>query len=132
MNADAAVSGTRRMGHEPNREVPDREGAGQGATLSRVGVGDCKDDLAVAFPHPASGGGGGGRRGVLALLSCIDHQLLVLLNAHRVLTTPQLIALTGRPERTVDYRLTRLRSGGLVDRSRSYATLSTRRPSSGS
>lgn len=38
-----------------------------------------------------------------------------------MLTTPQLIALAGRPERTVDYRLTRLRSAGLVDRTRPYA-----------
>lgn len=38
-----------------------------------------------------------------------------------MLTTPHLIALTGRPERTVDYRLSRLRSAGLVDRTRSYA-----------
>jgi hypothetical protein len=40
-----------------------------------------------------------------------------------VLTTPQLIALSGRPERTVDYRLSRLRSAGLVDRTRPYAAL---------
>jgi hypothetical protein len=87
-----------------------------------VGVGECRDDSAVAFRHPASGGGGGGRRGVVAArLSPVDHQLLVLLNAHRVLTTPQLIALLGRPERTVDYRLTRLRTTGLVDRIRPYA-----------
>ncbi|MDA8379478.1 MAG: replication-relaxation family protein [Actinomycetota bacterium] len=66
-------------------------------------------------------GGGDGRRGVAARLSSIDHQLLVLLNTHRVLTTPQLIALTGRPERTVDYRLSRLRSAGLVERTRPYA-----------
>jgi hypothetical protein len=39
-----------------------------------------------------------------------------------VLTTPQLIALAGRPERTVDYRLTRLRSARLVDRTRPYAS----------
>ncbi|MGH9086719.1 MAG: replication-relaxation family protein [Acidimicrobiales bacterium] len=45
----------------------------------------------------------------------------MLLSAHRVLTTPQLIALTRRPERTVDYRLSRLRSAGLVDRTRPYA-----------
>jgi heme exporter protein D len=38
-----------------------------------------------------------------------------------VLTTPQLIALAKRPERTVDYRLTRLRGAGLVDRTRPYA-----------
>jgi len=60
---------------------------------------------------------------VAARLSSIDHQLLVLLNSHRVLTTPQLIALTGRPERTVDYRMSRLRSAGLVHRTRPYAAL---------
>ncbi len=38
-----------------------------------------------------------------------------------MLTTPLLIALAGRPERTVDYRLTRLRSAGLVNRTRPYA-----------
>ena len=38
-----------------------------------------------------------------------------------MLTTPQLIALSGRPERTIDYRLSRLRSAGLVDRTRPYA-----------
>lgn len=38
-----------------------------------------------------------------------------------MLTTPQLTALAGRPERTVDYRLSRLRSAGLVDRTRPYA-----------
>ena len=121
LNADPAGHRTSRIGHDPNREVPRREGAGQGADRALVGVGDCRDDFAVASRHPASGGGGGGRRGVAARLSSIDHQLLVLLNTHRVLTTPQLIALNGRPERTVDYRLSRLRSAGLVDRTRPYA-----------
>ncbi|MBF6557005.1 MAG: replication-relaxation family protein [Acidimicrobiales bacterium] len=37
------------------------------------------------------------------------------------MTTPQLIVLTSRPERTIDYRLSRLRAGGLVDRTRPYA-----------
>jgi hypothetical protein len=54
-------------------------------------------------------------------LSSIDHEILTLLQFHRVLTTPQLISLTARPERTVDYRLSRLRSGSLVDRTRPYA-----------
>lgn len=54
-------------------------------------------------------------------LSAIDHDILGLLHAHRVLTTPQLIALTRRPERTVDYRLARLRARSLVERTRSYA-----------
>jgi hypothetical protein len=51
----------------------------------------------------------------------IDHDMLGLLQAHRVLTTPQLISLTGRPERTIDYRLTQLRKRSLVDRTRPYA-----------
>lgn len=54
-------------------------------------------------------------------LCAIDHDILGLLQAHRVLTTPQLITLTRRPERTIDYRLTRLRERSLVDRTRPYA-----------
>jgi hypothetical protein len=57
----------------------------------------------------------------MASLSGLDHDIVVALHVHRVLTTPQLIALTGRPERTVDYRLSRLRSRSLVDRTRPYA-----------
>ena len=121
LDATSTVPRTSRIAQEPNRELPRREGAGQGAPRAPVGVGDCRDDLAVAVLHPTSGGGGGGRRGVTARLSPTDHQLLVLLNVHRVLTTPLLIALAGRPERTVDYRLTRLRSAGLVNRTRPYA-----------
>ncbi len=51
----------------------------------------------------------------------IDHDVLGLLHAHRVLTTPQLITLTARPERTIDYRLARLRARSLVERTRPYA-----------
>ncbi len=54
-------------------------------------------------------------------LCAIDHDVLGLLRAHRVLTTPQLIALTRRPERTIDYRLARLRERSLVERTRPYA-----------
>ena len=54
-------------------------------------------------------------------LAGIDHDILALLHTHRVLTTPQLIALARRPERTVDYRLTRLRHRALVERARPYA-----------
>lgn len=54
-------------------------------------------------------------------MSAIDHKLLALLQGHRVLTTPQLISLTARPERTIDYRLSRLRGSGFVDRTRPYA-----------
>jgi hypothetical protein len=67
----------------------------------------------------------GGRTDTVAAridrLCAIDHDILGLLHAHRVLTTPQLIALTGRPERTIDYRLSRLRGRSLVERSRPYA-----------
>ena len=48
-------------------------------------------------------------------LCAIDHDILGLLQVHRVLTTPQLITLTQRPERTIDYRLARLRGRSLVD-----------------
>jgi hypothetical protein len=57
----------------------------------------------------------------IASLSGVDHEILVLLHVHRVLTTRHLISLTGCPERTVDYRLTRLRVRSLVDRTRPYA-----------
>jgi hypothetical protein len=65
----------------------------------------------------------GGRSGATRIdrLCAIDHDILGLLQCHRVLTTPQLITLTQRPERTVDYRLTRLRARSLVDRTRPYA-----------
>lgn len=54
-------------------------------------------------------------------LSAIDQRILALLHEHRVLTTPQVIALTARPERSVDYRLSRLRERSLVERTRPYA-----------
>ncbi|MDA8284830.1 MAG: replication-relaxation family protein [Actinomycetota bacterium] len=65
-----------------------------------------------------------GGRGVatrIDRLGAIDHDILGLLRLHRVLTTPQLITLTRRPERTIDYRLARLRERSLVDRTRPYA-----------
>ena len=57
----------------------------------------------------------------ISSLSDVDHDILGLLHVHRVLTTPQLVALTGRPERTVDYRLARLRKRSLAERTRPYA-----------
>jgi hypothetical protein len=47
-----------------------------------------------------------------------SHQLLELLDRHRVMTTLQLARATGAPERTVLYRLTRLREAQLVDAAR--------------
>lgn len=44
-----------------------------------------------------------------------SHDLLVLLDHHRVLTTNQLARATTTPERTVRYRLDRMREVGLVD-----------------
>jgi hypothetical protein len=59
---------------------------------------------------------------VVTRLSDVDDELCSLLQVHRVLTTPQLVSLLARPERTVDYRLQRLRALSLVDRTRPYAT----------
>jgi DNA-binding transcriptional ArsR family regulator len=44
-----------------------------------------------------------------------SHDLLVLLDAHRVMTTGQLARASGAPERTVTYRLNQLREAGLID-----------------
>ena len=65
--------------------------------------------------------GGRGHNAAAARLSSLDHQLLILLDTHRVLTTPQLVSLLCRPERTVDYRLSRLRGSRLIERTRPYA-----------
>jgi hypothetical protein len=59
---------------------------------------------------------------VVTRLSEVDHELCSLLQVHRVLTTPQLVSLLHRPERTVDYRLQRLRALSLVDRTRPYVS----------
>jgi len=116
--------GTSRIGPSPNREVVSREVAGQDTDPWSPAVGDCRDDSAVACGHPAWAGAAGGRRGARSVadrLTSLDHVLLALLQTHRVLTTPQLITLVGRPERTVDYRLSRLREAGVVERTRPYA-----------
>ena len=113
-----------RIGAAPKREAASYKDAGQGADLAAQGVGDCRDDAAVVFDDPpAAAGVGRGCREIAARLSSVDHQLLALLQTHRVLTTPQLITLVGRPERTVDYRLSRLRGAGLVNRTRPYAAV---------
>jgi DNA-binding transcriptional ArsR family regulator len=44
-----------------------------------------------------------------------SHELLVLLERHRVMTSGQLARATGAPERTVRYRMERLHEAGLVD-----------------
>ena len=44
-----------------------------------------------------------------------SHDLLVLLDQHRVTTTVQLARASGVPERTARYRIERLHSAGLVD-----------------
>ena len=117
--------GTSRIGPSPNREVESREAAGQGADPWSPAVGDCRNDSAVAIGHPAwAAGAAGGRRSARTVadrLTSLDHVLLGLLQTHRVMTTPQLITLVGRPERTVDYRLSRLREAHVVERTRPYA-----------
>lgn len=44
-----------------------------------------------------------------------SHDLLVLLDQHRVMTSRQLARATGAPERTVRYRIERLYEANLVD-----------------
>jgi DNA-binding transcriptional ArsR family regulator len=44
-----------------------------------------------------------------------SHLVLVLLDQHRVMTTSQLARATGTPERTVRYRMERLREANLVE-----------------
>ena len=58
-------------------------------------------------------------------LSSTDRRLLSLLGEHGVLTTSQLIRLTGLPERTVQHRLGRLHRVGLVNRCRPEAPVGT-------
>lgn len=92
--------------------------AGRPRLLGKVGLDPSPPDrrgAAVTAGRAATVSAGADR------LAGIDHDILVLLHAHRVLTTPQLIALVRRPERTVDYRLTRLRHRALVERARPYA-----------
>lgn len=54
-----------------------------------------------------------------------DRHLLALLGEHQVLTTGQLVRLTGMPERTVQYRLGVLYRAGLVSRHRPRAAVGT-------
>lgn len=54
-------------------------------------------------------------------LTSLDVRICEHLLQHRVLTTPQLVVLTQRPERTVRYRLESLRRGGSLGRSRPAA-----------
>jgi len=54
-----------------------------------------------------------------------DKLLLVLLGEHAVLTTNQLIRLSGLPERTVQHRLGRLERSGLVRRDRPHREIGT-------
>jgi hypothetical protein len=54
-----------------------------------------------------------------------DAQLLVLLGKHEVLTTSQLVRLTGLPDRTVQHRLGRLDRGGLLNRLRPQVPVGT-------
>jgi hypothetical protein len=52
--------------------------------------------------------------------SSLDLVILEHLHRHRVLTTTQLVMLADRSERTIRYRLERLRRGHLVGRTRPY------------
>lgn len=54
-----------------------------------------------------------------------DRHLLALLGEHAVLTTNQLVRLSGLPERTVQHRLGRLQRSGLVRRFRPHRAVGT-------
>lgn len=54
-----------------------------------------------------------------------DRRLLALIGEHEVLTSGQLVRLTGMPERTVQHRLGVLYRAGLVDRHRPQAAIGT-------
>lgn len=56
----------------------------------------------------------------LSQLSALDQTVVDLLAEHRVLTTTQLVVASCSPERTIDYRLSRLLEIGLVARTRPY------------
>jgi len=58
-------------------------------------------------------------------LRSADRRLLGLLGEHQVLTTGQLVRLTGLPERTVQHRLTRLDRARLLNRHRPQVPLGT-------
>jgi hypothetical protein len=121
---DQSSPGISRIGPTPSREDPTDKHAGHGLDPSLTPVGDCMGDVAVSNSSSSAAGMAGNRRGsggVAARLSAVDYELVGLLHTHRVLTTPQLINLIGRPERTVDYRLSRLRTSGVVGRTRPYA-----------
>ncbi|MHB1783938.1 MAG: replication-relaxation family protein [Acidimicrobiales bacterium] len=56
-----------------------------------------------------------------------DGRLLDLLGEHEVLTTSQLVRLTGLPERTIQHRLGRLDRAGLLNRLRPQVPMGTAR-----
>jgi len=72
-------------------------------------------DPALAYPPSASRVGAAPPHGTLRPA---DRQLLGLLCAHEVLTSGQLVRLTGLPERTVQHHLALLYRAGLVSRVR--------------
>lgn len=63
--------------------------------------------------------------GTPAGLSSTDQRLLGLLGEHVVLTTGQLVRLTGLPERTVQHRLGRLDRTALLNRHRPQVPVGT-------
>jgi DNA-binding Lrp family transcriptional regulator len=62
---------------------------------------------------------------VAADLPRVDRQLLDLLSGHGVLTTSQIVRLTGLPNRTVQHRLSRLNRAGLLNRFRPQVPVGT-------
>lgn len=68
--------------------------------------------------HPSPTAPGSQSAGPLRALRPVDERLLTLLGAHEVLTSGQLVRLTGMPERTVQHRLGLLHRAGFLNRLR--------------
>lgn len=108
-----------RVDLDPVREVQQDKAAGERPSRGDLGEPDCPGEGLVLLPgHPPRRRSPSRRRAFVP--NALDDSLLHLLANHRVLTTRQLMAATGSPERTVDHRLMRLRQARLVERARPY------------
>jgi len=85
--------------------------------MSKV-VLSCPDSWAEPAPSYPPSAAGSEAEPPVRVLRPIERQLLALLGTHEVLTSGQLVRLTGLPERTVQHHLGLLHRAGLVNRVR--------------
>ena len=114
-NEDQAES---RIGVDPTREAKEDKEAGRRVVRCRCPEPDCPCKGLSFTGHHVDARTSVRRRRVP--FTVLDDSVVNLLDTHRVLTTPQLIAATGAADRTLDHRLLRLRQAGLVARARPY------------